>query len=119
MATHLVIANWMLERKLTKRQTLRNVCQNYLGVVLNHLPDENPMDHELLENKLMGSVRNCMFLLPLYEILVPGMELLVNLVTRAVMESVEAADDKTVHKMRLAPQKVMNEASNCLPLWLK
>ena len=69
--------------------------------------------------KLMGSVRNCMFLLPLYEILVPGMELPVNLVTRAVMESVEAADDETVHKMRLAPQKVMNEVSNCLPLWLK
>ena len=63
------------------------------------------MDHELYENKLMGSVRNCMFLLPLYEILVPGMELPVNLVTRAVMESVEAADDETVHKMRLAPQK--------------
>ena len=69
--------------------------------------------------RLMGSVRNCMFLLPLYEILLPGMELPVNLVTRAVMESVEAADDETVHKMRLAPQKVMNEASNCLPLWLK
>ena len=48
------------------------------------------MGHELFENKLMGSVRNCMFLLPLYEILVPGMELPGNLVTRAVMETVES-----------------------------
>ena len=120
MTAHLVIAKWMLEWKLTKRQTLCNVCQNYLGVVLNHLHDENPMDHKLFENKLMGSVKSCMFLLPLYEILVPGMELPINLVTRALMESVEAADDETVHKMRLAPQqKVMNEVSNCLALWLK
>ena len=58
---------------------------------MNHLPEENPLCQESLEDKLMGSVRNGMYLLPLYEVLFPGMELPVSLVTRAVMEVV--ADD--------------------------
>ena len=33
MAAQLVITIWILKRKLTKRQTLHNVCQKYLGVV--------------------------------------------------------------------------------------
>ena len=67
----------------------------------------------------MGSVRNCMYQLPLYEVLVSGMELPVSLVTRAVMARMEAADEDTAHRWRLAPQKVMKEVFNCLPLWLK
>ena len=43
----------MFESKLAKSQTLRNVCQNYFGVVLNHLPDENLLCLELLEDVLM------------------------------------------------------------------
>ena len=52
----------------------------------------------------------------LYKILVPGMELLVNLVTREIFESVEAAGDENVEYRQ---QKFMNEVTNCLPLWLK
>ena len=86
---------------------------------MSHLPDENPLYHESLEDKLMGSVRNSLYLLSLYEILVPGMELPVSLVIRAVMARMEAADDETVRRWRLAPQKVMKEVTSCLPLWLK
>ena len=60
-----------------------------------HLPDENLLCQESLDDMLMGSDRNSLYILPLYEILVPGMQSLVN---RDVMEKMEAANDSTTHR---------------------
>ena len=59
LAGHLVVANWMIERKLTKFKSLGGLVCDYLGVIQMQLLS---LDHD---DVMEAASRNCQFLIPL------------------------------------------------------
>ena len=118
MAGHVMVANWMIERKMTRTKRLHGIVRDYLGVITNHLPVSNVLDHELLEDQVMGAARNCMFLIPLLLIIEKGLHLPVTVTCEAVMRAVESYTPEQAMRMIWEKQRSPAQVTKCLPLWV-
>ena len=62
MAGHIVVTNWMVERKVTRAKKLYCLVLDYLGVVSRYLPGPCHLDTGTEEKQVMMAARNCLYL---------------------------------------------------------
>ena len=116
MAAHIVVTNWMVERKVTRAKKLYCLALDYLGVVGPHLPGPCRLDTGTEEEQVMMAARNCLYLPALSSILETALELPTALLCQGVMGAALSSTDQHLRQMRRAPQTAPN-TSSCLPLW--
>ena len=75
MAGHIVVTNWMVERKVTRAKKLYCIVLDYLGVVSQHLPGPCHLGTGTEEEQVMMAARNCLYLPALSSIIEQAMEL--------------------------------------------
>ena len=76
-------------------------------------------EYESLEDQVMSAARNCMFLLPLSQMLQVGIHLPVAVTTDSMLQSVLQYSPEEAAVMRLEPHRAPQIMKNCLPLWLR
>ena len=118
MAAHVMIANWMIERKMSRAKSLHGIVRDYYGVVPNHLPKSNVLDQGTLEDQVMGAARNVMYLIPLLDIMERGLNLPVTVTCEAVMKEVENYTPEQARRIKLESQRSHTQVTKSLPLWI-
>ena len=116
MAGHIVVTNWMVEKKVTRAKRLYCLVLDYLGVVSHHLPGPCQLDTGTEEEQVMMAARNCLYLPALSFIIEQAMELPVTQLCQEVMGAAITSTDQEIKQMRLAPQTAP-DTTKCLPLW--
>ena len=116
MAGHIVVTNWMVERKVTRAKRLYTLALDYLGVVGPHLPGPCALDTGTEEERVIMAARNCLYLPALFTIIETALELPVTLLCQEVMGTALASTDQELRQIRIAPQTAPDTRS-CLPLW--
>ena len=116
MAGHIVVTNWMVERKVTRAKRLHCLVLDYLGVVDLHQPGPCHLDTGSEEEQVIMAARNCLYLPALSSIIEQAMELPVTRLCQEVMGAALASTDQELRQMRLAPHTAP-DTSKCLPLW--
>ena len=116
MAGHIVVTNWIVEKKVTRAKRLYCLVLDYLGVVSRHLPGPCPLDTGTEEEQVMMAARNCLYLPALSSIIEQAMELPVTQLCQEVMGAAITSTDQEIRHLRMAPQTAP-DTSKCLPLW--
>ena len=116
MAAHIVVTNWMVERKVTRAKRLHCLVLDYLGVVDLHQPGPCYLDTGSEEEQVVMAARNCLYLPALSYIIEQAMELPVTLLCQEVMGAALSSTEQQLRQMRMAPQTAP-DTSRSLPLW--
>ena len=116
MAGHIVVTNWMVEKKVTRAKKLYCLVLDYLGVVSRYLPGPCHLDTGTEEEQVMMAARNCLYLPALSSIIEQAMELPVTQLCQEVMGAAITSTDQEIRQMRMAPQTAP-DTTKCLPLW--
>ena len=93
MAGHIVVTNWMVERKVTRAKRLYCLVLDYLGVVGPHLSSPCHLDTGTEEEQIMMAARNCLYLPALSSIIEAAMELPTTLLCQEVMGAALSSTD--------------------------
>jgi len=133
LAAHLVFSNWLLVDGAGRaRPQQHNAVRDYLGISCEHiyvprlgaaadlrLDTAHWLTRPLSQAQLLDAARNCIYLLPLSEILLKAVELPLIRATDALLASYHKGSEEERRNIVRKPHLLPVSIGKCLPIWLQ
>ena len=129
LAGHVVFSNWLLKSDHKVSKHFDCTIKDYLGVPDEHLYTNNYstsllksdtstwLTRPLTKNLVVGTARNCLYLLALARIMERAVQLPVERAVKVMMASSTTRATEVAKQMMLTPQYLPNEVLDSLPWW--